>query len=1521
MKSLKKILFFIPALLMLCFWACTSTDLQGDQYLKFNLSESLKNYNKVQIRLVSANDSNVVYDTVWNDTLKDPVNFPRYKLKAAKNKDFLIQIRGYNKDKLSWAKDIKIIGSAPQAPVTVQSDVRLYHLDLSKGILEPALDPEVYAYTVNLPNDINSLSFTLSALDTANILLFGQLQVGWDKVLTQPLVTGNNIFVFTVQNKDGKVSKSYTVTVNRGGTVPLTDTTNVTSLIINPKTVTLYKGDSAASLGATVLPIGTTLQWISLNDAIAKVDVAGKVTGLVAGKTQIVVKTGKKADTCEVTVIVDMPTVSVGNNIAVKQNTEVSFPISITQSHGTIAAFKYDLEGDGTWDNSDSLSGTIPASLAHTYSTLKIYTANFYVRDSEGNFVNTTRTITVSDASFLIAIVSPSKDTLVNKSPITLLYTVNGTTLSKQFDLKEGGNILLVSAGTGVDSAAATLKVTLDTRAPVVKITSPKDSTYLNLNTADITWTVDGVAQTVQLKADLGTTDGLKNITREFTDAAGNVGSNTIRIYRKTTLPMVAITAPADGFTTNQTSINVAWTVDGVIQSAQTTEPLVEGLNTIIRKFVDAAGNEGAKSIKVTRITTGPVVKINSPSDGLVTNQTSIIVDWSVDGIKQKGDTSATLTDGINIIKRSATDKAGNKSVDSVAVTLNTKVPNVQITSPIPGAITNQTSINVNWTVNGVAQPASSEPLTIEGGNTIIRKFKDVAGNEGIASIQITRDTKAPVVAILSPLTNSLTNASKIKVVWTVDGEVQAQNDSESITTDGPITIKRQFTDAATNQGTYSVTINRDATKPNAPILSTAIALTNGDAVWTWTDGGGDAGSGLKPNTFQYQLNAGTVTSINTNSLIILKNNLSDSTYTLVVQQQDLAGNWSANSNPVIITSDKTPPSQTIIAGTRPTNTFPKWTWSSNGGISEFQYKLNSSDFSTGATPLKNIFEYVLPELPASGVTNTLWVQEKDAAGNWSNPNSYAIKYDVSQPTVTIASPKSAGTYIDTLPSIILSGSVSGQNAISKVAYSMGSTPITANLVGSNWSTGSIALTNGVPVTVTVIATDAANNTGASVLTLLRDTSKPNAPTLTALKTPTNGTATWNWTSNGDVSGGGGLRSPAVYRCFLDGSTTPQTPTGTSFTQASGTHTLSVQEQDFAGNWSANSASVQIVVDNTAPQLAITGPAAEGRVTAINPTVTGTVSDANGIKSLSYTIAEGNKSGTITVGSTWTIPNTTNYGEGTNTLTITAIDNANNSISQQIVITKRKDVVFVRAGKSGDGTSWQNAYGNIDIAMSSSRATVSGAQVWVSAGTYIAAQTVVLPINGALLGGFPAGNNATDTAGRDVSANKTVLTGAGLLTPTTGNLSFVDGFFVQSSAFTYKYDTQTGSSKLLRFSRCIFDAFRMQYQPVGIIGADLEFISCQFTNCSNPLYLQTTGHIYILNCIFTLNDKSSTLITINSSTEVLVKNSQLLDNMGQNFQMEIYNTPTATIDGTQIVGGKNALIVGADIFIYTNSTP
>ncbi|HLP43143.1 MAG TPA: hypothetical protein VK465_16680, partial [Fibrobacteria bacterium] len=93
----------------------------------------------------------------------------------------------------------------------------------------------------------------------------------------------------------------------------------------------------------------------------------------------------------------------------------------------------------------------------------------------------------------------------------------------------------------------------------------------------------------------------------------------------------------------------------------------------------------------------------------------------------------------------------------------------VVITSPASGFLTNQGSVPVAWTVNGVHQNTGLvEVLEEEGPNPIIR-----CAGSACDTVMVSRDTQAPVVVITQPKGGDTVLATKAIVHFTLDGAVQ----------------------------------------------------------------------------------------------------------------------------------------------------------------------------------------------------------------------------------------------------------------------------------------------------------------------------------------------------------------------------------------------------------------------------------------------------------------------------------------------------------------------------------------------------------------------------------------------------------------------------------------------------------------------------------------------------------------------------------------------------------------------------
>jgi len=257
--------------------------------------------------------------------------------------------------------------------------------------------------------------------------------------------------------------------------------------------------------------------------------------------------------------------------------------------------------------------------------------------------------------------------------------------------------------------------------------------------------------------------------------------------------PTVAILSPVSGFLTNQDTISVTWSVNGVVQAAQTQEILLqEGIQTITR-----CSDTVCVSVLVNRDITPPSIVIDSPVDGTTTPLASLPVAWSVDGVAQTQQLSATLVEGINTITRSATDAAGNVGTASVAVRLDSQGPDITIHRPASGdtLATLLTSIEVSYRdefsgirlasfsakVDGRELSADLQVLAdtafgvlylASGDHTLTIAVEDDLGNRSEVSHAFTLALPTPSLSIVSPQNFTTVRTADILVIGTLVGQV-----------------------------------------------------------------------------------------------------------------------------------------------------------------------------------------------------------------------------------------------------------------------------------------------------------------------------------------------------------------------------------------------------------------------------------------------------------------------------------------------------------------------------------------------------------------------------------------------------------------------------------------------------------------------------------------------------------------------------------------------------------------------------
>jgi hypothetical protein len=312
----------------------------------------------------------------------------------------------------------------------------------------------------------------------------------------------------------------------------------------------------------------------------------------------------------------------------------------------------------------------------------------------------------------------------------------------------------------GNQTTAAGVSVTVDNLAPSVSVTAPGNGATLNgtvtvsANAADavgvvgVQFLLDGAPlgaedTTAPYAVDWVTTtapNGAHAVSARARDAAGNTTTSTsvaVTLNNDTTVPTVAMTAPANGATVNGTItvsasatdavgvVGVQFLLDGAALGAEdTTAPysiswattgVGNGAHTLSARARDAAANQSTATsvaITVNNDTTAPAVAMTAPANGETVNGTIAVSANATDAVGVVGvqflldgaalgaeDTSAPysfnwattgVTNGAHTLSARARDAAGNlTTATSVAVTVNNDIiaPVVTMTAPANGAI------------------------------------------------------------------------------------------------------------------------------------------------------------------------------------------------------------------------------------------------------------------------------------------------------------------------------------------------------------------------------------------------------------------------------------------------------------------------------------------------------------------------------------------------------------------------------------------------------------------------------------------------------------------------------------------------------------------------------------------------------------------------------------------------------------------------------------------------------------------
>ena len=383
-----------------------------------------------------------------------------------------------------------------------------------------------------------------------------------------------------------------------------------------------------------------------------------------------------------------------------------------------------------TFTCTDSLSGVAICPPPATVTTAGLQTINGNATDVAGNTGTTSIQFTLQPFPPLqiVASIAPAPNAAGwNNSPVTVSFLCTGgqpplSCPGPQTLTADGANQIVTGTVVDLGSQTATTSVTinLDQTAPLVSIVSPADGSSFTTGIVPVSGlssdSLSGIASIVcnsspatvlggNFNCSVPLNPGTNAISVRVTDVAGN--SSIASFSANLAGPKVVITSPAalDLFSTNAIQVtgtvddlNVSVVVNGVTATVANgtftanNVSLREGNNLITATGINAAGGVGSASVNVVLDTTPPTVRIDSPADrdvltvpqisvtGLVNDVVtgtvnSAQVSVSVNGVQAEVANRSfrapgvLLVPGANVIKATATDRAGNINVSQVTVT------------------------------------------------------------------------------------------------------------------------------------------------------------------------------------------------------------------------------------------------------------------------------------------------------------------------------------------------------------------------------------------------------------------------------------------------------------------------------------------------------------------------------------------------------------------------------------------------------------------------------------------------------------------------------------------------------------------------------------------------------------------------------------------------------------------------------------------------------------------------------------
>jgi chitodextrinase len=654
----------------------------------------------------------------------------------------------------------------------------------------------------------------------------------------------------------------------------------------------------------------------------------------------------------------------------------------------------------------------------------------------------------------------------------------------------------------------------------------------------------------------------------------------------------------------------------------------------------DAAGNWSAISalrlIATLADTTPPSIPAGLAASNVTIKRFTLTWGASVDNVGVtgyevfRGSVSVGMTTALSLdltglapntaysLRVRARDAAGKWSAQSVALVVRTLPDTVSPTAPsaLASSAATVTAFTLGWSAatddvgvtayevfkNGVSVGTTTvltkglSNLTPGTNYTMTVRARDAAANWSEQSAPLVVATLPDTTAPSAPtgLSATLVSVSSFTLKWTAATDdvrttgYEIFRDGVSVTATSGLsrnitglvpatayTFTMRAKDAAGNwssaSATISVTTLADTTPPAAPTALVASTVTVASFTLRWTAPKDDVHVTIY-EVFKDGVSLGTTTT----PVKAVTGLRPDTDYLMTVRARDAAGNWSAPSLalPVSTLADVTAPSApTGLVATAVAAGGFTLSWSAaTDAVGVTAYEVFQSGTSVGTTAANTFNVSGL----AANTTYAMTVRARDAAENWSGLSavkSVKTLVDTAAPTVPVGLAASAITGT----SFTLSWAAATDN-VGVTAYEVfrGTVSLGTTVAGAT-SMAITGLTTGATYAMKVRARDATGNwsTQSSALSVTTggDATPPTVPGGLAASAVSLTTFTLAWTASMDDL------AVTLYEVFRDGvsvGTTAIPSFNVVGLTLNTTYAMTVRARDAAGNWSVLSTPLSV---------------------------------------------------------------------------------------------------------------------------------------------------------------------------------------------------------------------------------------------------------------------------------------------------------------------------------------------------------